>query len=143
MINKKLGTHIDVDLAYETWKSYNKAEKEQIDWGLLEYVRQLKKNYKIHMLTDTIDLDRGSSKWINKVDVHFDNVFKSYEEKLHKPNKSAFTNVLAKIKAKPEECIFVDDFQANVDAANELGIKGILFTTLESLKTEFKKLGVI
>ncbi len=142
-MNKTLGLHVDVDRAYEEWKSYNRAEKEQIDWNLLEYVRQLKKNYKIHILTDAIDLDRSSSKWTNEVDSHFENVFKSYEEKLKKPDKEAFLNAIAKINAKPEECIFVDDFPANVASANELGMTGIIFTNLNSLKAEFKKLGVV
>lgn len=33
------------------------------------------------------------------------------------------------MRAKPEECLFLDDSQINVDAANELGIGGVLFTT--------------
>ena len=141
-MSKELGVHIDLEKAYESWRSYHSAEKEQIDWKLLEYVRHLKKNYKIHMLTDAIDLDRESSRWTSEVDRHFNNVFKSYEEKLKKPDRKAFLNALKKIKARPEECLFVDDLKANVDAANELGIKGILFTNSKALKADFKKLGI-
>jgi epoxide hydrolase-like predicted phosphatase len=141
-MNTKLDLRLNIAKAYAEWKSYNTTEKEQINWDLLDYVRQLKKKYKIHMLTDTIDLDRSSDKWINEVDSHFENVFKSYKEKLKKPDKKAFLNALTKIDANPEECVFVDDFQPNITVANELGIKGILFTNLQTLKSDFKKLGI-
>ncbi len=141
-MNTKLGLCLNIAKAYAEWKSYNTTEKEQINWDLLDYVRQLKKKYKIHMLTDTIDLDRSSDKWINEVDSHFENVFKSYKEKLKKPDKKAFLNAITKIDANPEECVFVDDFQPNITVANELGIKGILFTNLQTLKSDFKKLGI-
>ena len=142
-MNTQLGLHLDITEAYTSWKSYNMTEKEQINWDLLDYVRQLKKNYKIHMLTDTIDLDRSSDKWVNKVDSHFENIFKSYKERLKKPDKKAFLNAIAKIGADLEECVFVDDFQPNVAAANELGMKGILFINLQTLKSDFKKLGIV
>ncbi len=143
VMSKKLGVQIDVEKAFEAWKSYNRVEKEQIDWELVEYVRQLGKNYEIHMLTNTIDLDRKSDRLVSGVESHFSNVFKSYEEGLRKPDRRAFLNVLGKIKAMPEECVFVDDFQPNVASANEIGMKGVLFTNLASLKDEFRKLGVV
>ncbi len=141
-VAKILHSHIDIKEAYEKWKAYNRVEKSRIDWKLLEYVKHLRKRYAVHVLTDTIDLDRESDTLIRKVDSHFENVFKSYEEKLRKPDKKAFLNVLMKINAKPKECIFVDDFQANVTAASELGMKGVLFTNLGALRKDFEKLGI-
>lgn len=37
----------------------------------------------------------------------------------------------------PDECIFIDDSVANINAANELGIHGIVYTDIESLRNIF------
>lgn len=142
LINKQLGLHLNIAKAYAEWKSYNILEKEQINWGLLDYVEQLKKKYKVHMLTNRFDFDNDSDKLTNELYGHFENVFVSHKEKLKKPDTKAFLNAIAKIGADPEECVFVDDLQQNVTVANELGIKGVLFTDLKTLKTDFKKLGI-
>ena len=41
-----------------------------------------------------------------------------------------------------ENCIFVDDTDENVEAAKQLGFEGIVFTSYESLLTEFERFGV-
>lgn len=142
LINKQLGLHLNIGKAYAKWKSYNMLEKEQINWDLLDYVKQLKKRYKVHMLTNRIDLDNDSDKLTNELYSRFENVFVSHKEKLRKPDTKAFLNAIAKMGADPEECVFVDDLQQNVTVANELGIKGVLFTNLKTLKMDFKKLGI-
>lgn len=141
---KKLDAPIDLKNSYNEWRSLDMAGKEQrIDWKLLEYAERLKKHYAIHILTNMIDLDQESGGWTREFDSHFENVFKSYEEKLRKPDKEAFLNVLRKINAKPEECVLVDDSLTNTRVAEELGLKCVRFTTLEALNDEFKKLGVV
>lgn len=50
--------------------------------------------------------------------------------------------MLEKINAKPEECVFVDDLQVNIDVANELGIKGVLYTNINQLKEDFETLKI-
>jgi FMN phosphatase YigB (HAD superfamily) len=37
---------------------------------------------------------------------------------------------------KPDEAVFVDDTRQHVEAAQELGLQGILFTTAEKLEEE-------
>ncbi len=46
---------------------------------------------------------------------------------LRKPNKEIYELLLRQIGASPEDVIFVDDSPANVVAAMETGIHGILF----------------
>ncbi len=133
---------ISTSEAHETWRKVNKMEKDSIDWDLVNYVESLKKNYKIHMLSNAIDLDAGNSEWEDLINKHFDNIYKSFGIGHKKPNKEAFLYVLEKIGAKPEECVFVDDLQVNIDAANELGIKSILYTNLDQLKEDFCNLNI-
>lgn len=52
---------------------------------------------------------------------------------MRKPDPSIYRHLLVKTGAVPADVIFVDDRQANVDAAVGLGMEGILFgPTLEA-----------
>lgn len=137
-----LNHQISANEAHELWKEVNKMEKDSIDWPLVDYVESLKKNYKIHMLSNAIDLDAGNSEWADLINGHFDNIYMSFDIGHKKPNKEAFLHVLEKINAKPEECVFVDDLQVNINAANKLGMKGVLYTNLNQLKEDFENLKI-
>ncbi|MGN0633005.1 MAG: HAD family hydrolase [Oscillospiraceae bacterium] len=51
----------------------------------------------------------------------------SYEERLIKPDPEIFKHLLDRYGLFADECIFIDDIEQNVIAANELGIHGIVF----------------
>jgi putative hydrolase of the HAD superfamily len=142
-VNAELGSDLNIDRAHGSWRSRYKIRKNQINWALLSYALRLKKKYKIHMLTDTIDFMDGSDKWTREVHKHFENVLMSHEQGVSKRQKEAFFNALEKIGAKPDECIFIDDLEANVEIANKVGMKGILFTDTRKLKRDMHALGVI
>ncbi len=140
-MNTLLGVSIDPDKTHKSWLSLNSMEKDRINWELVNYVEVLKDKYQIHMLTNNINLN-DKSEWYNAATKHFDNIFQSFEIGHKKPNKEAFLHVLERIGATPKECVFVDDIQVNVDAANTLGMKGILYTNLEQLKKDFLALDI-
>jgi len=58
--------------------------------------------------------------------------------KLIKPDKEIYTHLLEKYSLIPEESIFIDDNLQNVKAAEELGIKGILFISPQDLKKKLE-----
>jgi putative hydrolase of the HAD superfamily len=64
----------------------------------------------------------------------FEHVFVSARLGMVKPDEAIFEHVLAELDAQPEDVTFVDDRQANVDAAAGLGIRGVLFTGVEDLR---------
>ena len=133
----------NMDEVHAKWEASDRVKKDQINWQLVDYVEQLRKSgYQLHMLTDTIDLSRKNDPIVKEIDARFQNVFKSHEEGLRKPDKNAFVNALKKIKAEPKECVFVDDYESNVKAASELGITAVQFTTTEKLKEVFERLGI-
>ena len=51
----------------------------------------------------------------------------SYEVKCLKPDPVIYQNLFEKYHLKPEECVFIDDNAANIDAAKKLWMKTILF----------------
>jgi epoxide hydrolase-like predicted phosphatase len=66
----------------------------------------------------------------------FDMRVLSYEVGLAKPDPKIFQLALQKLGVSPHEAVFVDDSAANVFAAKELGIHGIVFSDPEKLKRE-------
>lgn len=140
-MNTLLGVSIDPEKTHKSWLSLNSTEKNRINWELVNYVEVLKDKYQIHMLTNNINLN-DKSEWYNSATQYFHNIFQSFEIGHKKPNKEAFLHVLKKIDAIPQECVFIDDLQVNVDAANTLGMKGILYTNFEQLKKDFITLDI-
>ena len=51
-----------------------------------------------------------------------------------------FKLALKKAKAKPEECIYIDDRAVHVETAESLGMKGIVFESPQQLKKELEHL---
>lgn len=56
----------------------------------------------------------------------FDAIVDSHEVKMRKPNPEIYHLTMNKIGATPERTVFLDDLQANVDAANAVGMHGVL-----------------
>ncbi|MDF2612885.1 MAG: superfamily hydrolase [Clostridia bacterium] len=66
----------------------------------------------------------------------------SYEAKLLKPEKEIYIHLLEKYDLIPEETVFIDDLKENVEAAIELGIKGIVFESAKKTREELCSMGV-
>jgi 2-haloacid dehalogenase len=60
-----------------------------------------------------------------------------------KPDERIFHAFLQRIDRPAEECVFIDDSQANIDVANRLGFAGILFRSALQLRAELVALGVL
>lgn len=66
----------------------------------------------------------------------------SYMDKVIKPDREIYLLLLERFGLRAEECVFLDDMQANVDAAEGVGMKGIRFLNKEQAEADLKKLGV-
>jgi putative hydrolase of the HAD superfamily len=60
----------------------------------------------------------------------------SYQLRLAKPDPAIYRHVLKELGTSPEETVFIDDKAVNIDAANAMGMKGVLFTTVEQLRSD-------
>ena len=72
-----------------------------------------------------------------------DDYLLSGEVRLVKPDPAIFEHMLDKIGRKPEECIFIDDNPANVQASRALGIVTIHYQSPEQLEQELHHLGIL
>lgn len=66
----------------------------------------------------------------------------SFQVQQIKPEPEIYRSLLEKYGLKPEECVFLDDRQENIDAAAAQGIAGIRFTTYEAAIGALEKYGV-
>jgi len=69
----------------------------------------------------------------------FEGIVVSGDEKCIKPDKEIYNILLKRYDLLPEECVFIDDNVHNIDAAKELGIRGIHFTSPEGLATRLQE----
>jgi HAD superfamily hydrolase (TIGR01509 family) len=109
--------------------------------GTREIILELQKSrYKLALLSV------HSREWIDycekKFKFHdlFYVISYSFDEKVSKPDPVSFKNILKKLNAQPEECLFIDDSEKNIVVAETLGIKSILFTNAENLRKDLRKI---
>jgi putative hydrolase of the HAD superfamily len=64
---------------------------------------------------------------------NFDLLVWSYQLRIAKPDPAFYRYALDKLQLRPEEALFLDDRQENIDAAQALGIHAFLFTNAPAL----------
>ena len=95
--------------------------------GMTKFVHDLKQNgFRIGILTNNVREFREY--WWPLMDFQqvFDTVVDSHEVGMRKPNPDIYHLTMNRIGAEPSRTAFLDDLQANVDAANAIGMHGIL-----------------
>ncbi|MCS7037239.1 MAG: HAD family phosphatase [Saprospiraceae bacterium] len=101
-----------------------------------DLLERLRERYRVFLLSNINDLH---ARWIDRYmaeehqrhdfrERYFDAVYYSHEVGLRKPDERIYAYVLQDAGLKPEETIFIDDLEANVRAAEALGIRGIVKT---------------
>lgn len=107
---------------------------------LLDYIKEMKSQYKIGMLSNI------SSNWIRETFLTpeeqglFDYMVMSFEVGLAKPSSEIFELATKRLGVVPEECVFIDDVEANCQAAESLGMHSIVYKDFEKLKTGLDKI---
>jgi putative hydrolase of the HAD superfamily len=76
--------------------------------------------------------------WLSRFDV----LVWSFQHKMAKPEPAIYQLTLERLGTAPEETLFIDDKQANIDAARALGISGVQFSTVEKLRDDLIAAGL-
>jgi putative hydrolase of the HAD superfamily len=76
--------------------------------------------------------------WLSRFDV----LVWSYQLGIAKPDPAIYRYALEKLGTRPAETLFVDDKAENVDAAIALGMKGLIFSTVEKLRADLINSGL-
>jgi HAD superfamily hydrolase (TIGR01509 family) len=65
-----------------------------------------------------------------------------FSQGLRKPAPAAFEAVTSHLQLPPQQLVFVDDRQPNVDAAAQAGMSALLFTGTAALEQQLQELGL-
>ena len=71
-------------------------------------------------------------KWLTRFDV----LVWSYQLRMAKPDPAIYRYALDKLGTQPAETLFIDDREVNIEAATALGMKALLFTTVDQLRAD-------
>ena len=109
---------------------------DYIDKELMGFIHSLKKKYKIGFLSNAF---KGAREWVEG-HFHFLDAFDltifSYEVKLRKPDPRIYRLVCERLDVRPEEAIFIDDMEPNVEGARLAGLHAIQYINKLQLKTQ-------
>ncbi len=147
--------------AIEFWFSYaeNKGIQLPQDWeeGLVKarrqsihissemyaLVNQLKEEQLTIALLSNIDKPLATLLRNEGLYAPFDPCLLSYEIGAWKPDLQSYEILLAELDLPASDIVFIDDKVENVDAAKTLGIDAILFESVEGIRAELKKRGML
>ena len=88
--------------------------------------RRLRPAYRTAILSNADQSLRGRLRELGIHDL-FDTVVSSAEEGIAKPDAEIYRRAAERLGLRPESCVFVDDYEGNVRAAEALGMRGIVY----------------
>lgn len=104
--------------------------------ALLEYIRELKQNYKIGLLSNI-----GSS-WITDTFLNadeqalFDEMVFSYKVGMTKPDPRIFELACSRLGVNPREAVMIDDIESYCASAADLGMKAVVYKNLDQCRAD-------
>jgi putative hydrolase of the HAD superfamily len=130
----RLGKHIQRELGVEVSFPTDPEEVRRGLWGgikrneqMIAATQQIAKHYKTALLTNNV---KEWADWRQYYPIEiFDTVVDSFEVGLRKPDPAIYHLTCERLGVDPSKASFVDDIPANVDAARNLGLHAILFTS--------------
>ena len=110
-----------------------------LDHELIRLIRALHGKYKTGLISNAWnDLRQYIAK--QKFDDAFDGITISAEVGVVKPEAKIYHVALEQVQVQASEAVFVDDFQANIEGCEKIGMQGILFKDPDEVKQKLKAL---
>ena len=97
----------------------------------------LKKRYPIYLLSNFQAVPFSKLREIHPFLYQADGTIISAHHHLMKPEPEIYQLLLNRYNLNPEETVFTDDLEANIEAAKKEGIHGIVFKSPDQLKRRF------
>jgi len=109
----------------------------------ISFLKKAKKNgYKIYLLSN---IDESCYNIIHQHNFFniVDGALMSYEHNCAKPEPEIYEKLLNMYNLKAEECLFIDDFQENIDGAQACNIDGIVCDDHDNVEKKLIELGIL
>ncbi len=137
--------HVLTRIAQLTFIPQDLANSQKVIEPMKKLVKELKKKgYKTYVLSN-FSKDGFYALKRKHYDLFklFDGIVISGEEKMGKPDLEFYKVLLKRYHLNPQKCIFIDDEPYNIQAAQTLGIYGIVRTSDEAVFKQLHKIGVL
>jgi putative hydrolase of the HAD superfamily len=111
----------------------------------LALVRAVRHDYKVSILSNADSSLRRRLE--HEIGIHdlFDDIVCSAEVGMAKPESAVFRLAAERLRVAPEQCIFVDDWDQNIDAARAVGMHAVLYRVDkgDDLRVQLETVGVV
>lgn len=104
---------------------------DRVDHDLVDQIRSLRDAYITGLLSNAWDDLRYFIVHEWEIDDAFDDITISAEEGVAKPDARIYEIALERAGVEPEQAVFLDDMERNIDAARRVGMHGIVFQSPE------------
>ncbi len=137
-ITKRLGASLTFDQFTEVWNRAldpNPIHSEA-------FLEKLSKNYRLALLSNTDPIHMSNEEARFPFFRFFPMRIYSYRVGASKPNPVIYRKALQACKVRAEEAVYIDDVAAYAEAAQGLGMSGIVFQSPAQLQSDLRKLGI-
>ncbi|WHM40486.1 HAD family phosphatase [Streptomyces sp. BPTC-684] len=107
----------------DLWAEYLGTPNEE----LIAYVRTLRRRCRLGILSNSFVGARERETELYRFDELVEQIVYSHEIGVSKPDPQSFAVTCARLGVRPQDCLFIDDFAPNIEAAQEAGMHGHLF----------------
>ena len=121
----------------EMYKKYKKHNPQ-----IYKLIKKLKKKFIVICLSDTNPIHFETHQEQETIK-DFHRVFTSFQIGSIKRDANTFKKVIKDLSVSPEEILFIDDNEKNIEVAKSLCIQTIVYSTYENLIGELKALKII
>lgn len=121
----RLGLDVPLAEAFmaDLWAEYLGTPNEE----LIDYVRGLRGTCGLGILSNSFVGARERETALYRFDELVEQIVYSHEIGIEKPDSRAFEVACAGLDVRPEDCLFIDDLEVNVEAARATGMQAHLF----------------
>lgn len=127
-----------IGMPYDKWYE-TVARGEQPNEDLLEYIRELKQNYKIAILSNA-NVGTLQRKFSLKQLALFDALVVSAEVGMMKPSPEIYELAAEKLEVEPSECVFTDDSKDYCEAARATGMQAVWYIDFLQFKAGLEQI---
>lgn len=134
------------DLGLSNWSNffYLFDRHADVNWEVMNLVKKLRATHQTILFSDSFNgpYEKYDSQ-VGGMENFFDKIILSHKLKIHKEESKMYQHLVDQSGVKPEEMVFIDDWEKNLKIAKQFGIEGILFKSYPDLLDQFSNLKII
>jgi HAD superfamily hydrolase (TIGR01509 family) len=137
-VTKRIGATLTFDQFTSAWNQALDPQPIQSD----AFLQELSNNYHLALLSNTDPIHMTYAETHYPFFQFFPKRIYSFQVGATKPDPVIYREALKACKVKADEAIYIDDVPAYTEAAQRLGMTGIVFQSPEQLQSDLRNAGI-